>query len=102
MIYPRQAVCIIKDFVLGPYYNPMSKNDPYKRITLLPESITDEAKMTMKNLFGIKMDELNSREANDILVRTCPKENSTVTKVATRSSSTGSASGAKRYINISF
>lgn len=80
----------------------MSKNDPYKRITLLPESMTDEAKITMKNLFGIKMDELNSREANDILVRTCPKENSTVAKMATRSTSTSSASGAKRCFLFSF
>ncbi|KAI5633786.1 sentrin-specific protease 7 [Phthorimaea operculella] len=80
---------------LGPYYNPMSKNDPYKRITLLPDMITEEAKGTMKSLFGRQMDELNSREANEILVRTCPKESSHPSKMATRSSTAANSSGAK-------
>lgn len=73
----------------------MSKIDPYKRITLLPESITEEAKTAFKTLFGKVMDELNAREANDILVRTCPKESNSVTKM-TRSMSASSTSGAKR------
>ncbi|KAJ2946995.1 hypothetical protein O0L34_g16339 [Tuta absoluta] len=80
---------------LGPYYNPMSKNDPYKRITLLPDLITEEAKGTMKSLFGRQMDELNSREANEILVRTCPKESNNSNKMATRSSTAANSSGAK-------
>ncbi|KAL4706533.1 hypothetical protein ACJJTC_015731 [Scirpophaga incertulas] len=79
----------------GPYYNPMSKIDPYKRITLLPDAISDEAKGALKALFGKLMDELNAGEANDILVRTCPKESSNVTKMATRSICASSTSGAK-------
>lgn len=55
----------------------MSKVDPFKRITLLPETITEDCKVALKALFGKVMDELNSREANDILVRTCPKESNT-------------------------
>lgn len=77
----------------------MSKIDPYRRITLLPETLTEEAKLTLQKLFGKLMDELNSREANDILVRTCPKESSNVTKMATRSSTAANASGVKRYID---
>lgn len=84
----------------GPYYNPMSKIDQFKRITLLPESITEEAKSAFKILFGKLMDELNGREANDILVRTCPKESNNVTKMTTRSISASNASGAKRYLCI--
>ncbi|KAL4709066.1 hypothetical protein ACJJTC_005927 [Scirpophaga incertulas] len=79
----------------GPYYNPMSKIHPYKRITLLPDAISDDAKGALKALFGKLMDELNAGEANDILVRTCPKESSNVTKMATRSICASSTSGAK-------
>lgn len=68
----------------------MSKTDPYRRITLLPEIITEEAKVALNTLFGKVTDELNSREANDILVRTCPKESNNVTKMATRSLSASS------------
>lgn len=76
----------------------MSKIDPFKRITLLPETISDEAKITLKVLFGKVMDELNAREANDILVRTCPKESNNVARMATRSSSAAITSGAKRCV----
>lgn len=77
----------------------MSKIDPFKRITLLPEIITDDSKMTLKALFGKVMDELNAREANDILVRTCPKESNNVTRMATRLSS-AIASGTKRCVKL--
>ncbi|XP_047986051.1 LOW QUALITY PROTEIN: uncharacterized protein LOC125226181 [Leguminivora glycinivorella] len=79
----------------GPYYNPMSKIDPQRRITLLPDCISEEAKSAFKILFGKTMDELNGREANDILVRTCTKEGNSVAKMTTRSSSASSTSGAK-------
>lgn len=80
----------------------MSKIDPFKRITLLPETISDEAKMTLKMLFGKVMDELNAREANDILVRTCPKESNNVARMATRLSNASVASGAKRFVGKLF
>ncbi|KOB73014.1 Sentrin/sumo-specific protease senp7 [Operophtera brumata] len=92
--YIRNSLDMVEDS--GPYYDPMSKVDPFKRITLLPETITEDCKVALKALFGKVMDELNSREANDILVRTCPKENnSNVTKMTTRSCSVSSGSGAK-------
>lgn len=74
----------------------MSKVDSYRRITLLPEYISEEAKSALKILFGKAMDELNSREANDILVRTCPKESNNITKIATRSLNASLASGVKK------
>ncbi|KAG7299477.1 hypothetical protein JYU34_016438 [Plutella xylostella] len=88
-VYIRKALEMTDES--GPYYNPISKIDPFKRITLLPESISEDAKVTLKTLFGKVMDELNAREANDILVRTCPKEGNNVTKMATRSSSASNA-----------
>ncbi|XP_063379205.1 uncharacterized protein LOC134666031 isoform X1 [Cydia fagiglandana] len=92
-IYIRKALDMTDE--TGPYYNPMSKIDPQRRITLLPDCITDEAKAAFKILFGKTMDELNGREANDILVRTCTKEGNSVAKMATRSTSASSTSGAK-------
>lgn len=76
----------------------MSKTDPYKRITLLPETINEDVKVTFKALFGKVMDELNTKEANEILVRTCDKkECNNVSKLITRSMSASSVSGNKRY-----
>lgn len=78
----------------------MSKMDPYRRITLLPDVITEDTKVALTALFGRLMDELNSREANNILIRSCQnnsKETNNVSKVTTRSCSVSSGSGAKRY-----
>ncbi|CAH0749698.1 unnamed protein product [Diatraea saccharalis] len=91
--YIRRVLDMSEDS--GPYYNPMSKIDPYKRITLLPDALSEETKISFKSLLGKKMDELNAKEANDILVRTCPKESNNVTKMATRSLSASSTSGVK-------
>lgn len=74
----------------------MAKEDPYKRITLLPEVISDDAKNALKALFGKVIDELNVREANEILVRTCPKETNNIPKLVTRSISASISSGTKR------
>ena len=60
------------------YFDPCSKEDMHKRITLLPEIISDEMKKLLKTFYEGKIDELTSKEANDILLKTCPKE---VTKV---------------------
>lgn len=47
----------------------------HKRITLLPEKLTDDSKIKLKSLFfPDKMAELNPKEANDILLRASPKD----------------------------
>nr|XP_032510951.1 uncharacterized protein LOC116765553 isoform X5 [Danaus plexippus plexippus] len=79
----------------GQFYNPSSKEDPYKRITLLPDVLTDETKTVFKSIFGKRMEELTAKEANEILVRTCPIENSNTSKLITRSMSTSINSGNK-------
>nr|XP_031839540.1 uncharacterized protein LOC116430050 isoform X2 [Nomia melanderi] len=60
----------------GPYYDPAGKDHTHKRITLLPEKLTEEAKVVLKNLFSRRrlLEELSSKEANDILVRASPKD----------------------------
>nr|XP_022918733.1 uncharacterized protein LOC111427716 [Onthophagus taurus] len=59
------------------YFDPISKQEAFKRITILPEHFGDEAKVVFKQIYGkppLTMEELNAKEANSILVKTCPKE----------------------------
>ncbi|XP_063983794.1 uncharacterized protein LOC135165921 [Diachasmimorpha longicaudata] len=62
---------------IGPYYDPAGKDHTHKRITLLPEKISEESKNILKQLFSQNnlCEELNSKEANDILVKASPKDN---------------------------
>ncbi|XP_015114998.1 uncharacterized protein LOC107039748 [Diachasma alloeum] len=62
---------------IGPYYDPAGKDHTHKRITLLPEKISEESKNILKQLFHQNnlCEELNSKEANDILVKASPKDN---------------------------
>lgn len=65
----------------GYYFDPVSTEEAYKRITILPEHFGDDTKMIFKQIYGKPnnmMEELTSKEANNILLRTCPKE---ITKV---------------------
>lgn len=60
----------------GPYYDPAGKDHTHKRITLLPEKLSEESKAALKNLFSYRhlLVELNTKEANDILIRASPKD----------------------------
>ncbi|XP_043519425.1 uncharacterized protein LOC122533609 isoform X2 [Frieseomelitta varia] len=60
----------------GPYYDPAGKDHTHKRITLLPEKLSEESKVVLKSLFSRRrlLEELNSKEANDILIRASPKD----------------------------
>lgn len=70
----------------GPYYDPAGKDHTHRRITLLPEKLTDESKAVLKNVFMPKglLAELNPKEANDILVRASPKDNSQIQGISKR------------------
>lgn len=66
-----------------PYFDPLSTQETCRRITVLPELLFDNVKVLFKQIYGKPhniMDELNAKEANDILMMTCPKE---VTKLIT-------------------
>lgn len=56
-----------------PYYDPTSRDAAHKRITLLPETITDDGKQILREIFESKLEELSMSEANEILVRASPK-----------------------------
>ncbi|RZF40329.1 hypothetical protein LSTR_LSTR006938 [Laodelphax striatellus] len=61
-----------------PYYDPASANESQRRITLLPENISNDCNDLLKKLFlnleRTEYEELSQNEANDILVRASPKE----------------------------
>lgn len=57
------------------YYDPISVVDEsFRRITFLPDEISDEEKKALQSICGPLLEELNAKEANDILIKTCPKE----------------------------
>ena len=51
-----------------------SQDETQKRITILPEKLTEENKVVLKQHFEHKLQELESKDANEILVRSSPKD----------------------------
>jgi len=51
-----------------------SGDETQKRVTILPEKLTDENKILLKRHFGTTLQEVESKEANEILVRSSPKD----------------------------
>ncbi|XP_044752957.1 uncharacterized protein LOC123312542 isoform X2 [Coccinella septempunctata] len=62
------------------YYDPLSDTESHRRLTILPENIPDEVRMALIEIYRPSMngnnilEELTLKEANDILIKTCPKE----------------------------
>ena len=56
------------------YIDVQSTDETQKRITILPEKLTEENKMILKQHFTGKVQELESKDANEILVRSSPKD----------------------------
>ncbi|CAL7933808.1 unnamed protein product [Xylocopa violacea] len=75
----------------GPYYDPAGKDHTHKRITLLPEKLTEESKIVLKNLFKRRrlLEELSSKEANDILVRASPKDSLQIQSLSKKENQAG-------------
>jgi sentrin-specific protease 7 len=55
-----------------------SLDETQKRITILPEKLTDENKTTLKANYGDTVQDLEAKDANEILVRSSPKEMSSL------------------------
>lgn len=67
------------------YFDPLSEvNETHRRITLLPDHFTDDMKLNMKKIYAHQsltppftsniLEELTPKEANHILMKSCPKE----------------------------
>ena len=59
----------------GLYYDPfiIQNDDTIKKITMLPEKLTDEAKDLLKLFYGKYITELSNKEANELLVNSTPR-----------------------------
>lgn len=59
----------------NPYYNPTDRCEPYKRIVLQMETITEEAKSVIKTIFTTTvLEEIQLNEASELLLRSCSKD----------------------------
>ena len=56
------------------YLDVQSNDETQKRITILPEKLTEDNKAILKQHFGSNMQELGSKDANEILVRSSPED----------------------------
>lgn len=72
----REELCMTADGDY--YYDPLStEEEAFRRITLLPDDVGDNDKDIFQTIYGGSpnlIDELNVKEANDILIKTCPKD----------------------------
>jgi hypothetical protein len=54
----------------APYFSPLSRSEPQKKIVFLAENINEEAKSVIKSIYQRSiLDEINNRDANEMLVR---------------------------------
>jgi len=67
----------MKDASKEPYFDSETSKETQKRITLLPERVSDEAKLIIKRIFSKEfgkdvMTSIDAKDANIILVRASP------------------------------
>jgi hypothetical protein len=72
-----RALLNMTDPAKDPYFESLSTNETQRRITVLPESISDEARLYIKKIFGKeygpdKLTCLEAKDANVILVKASP------------------------------
>uniref|UniRef100_A0AAR5P600 Ubiquitin-like protease family profile domain-containing protein n=2 Tax=Dendroctonus ponderosae TaxID=77166 RepID=A0AAR5P600_DENPD len=63
----------------GLYFDPTEEtDDSFRKITLLPDDAIEEQKTIFDQLYGVApfnvLEELTAKEANNILIKACPKE----------------------------
>jgi len=70
----RARASLAMNSVQSFYIDITSQDETQKRITILPEKLTDDNKMILKRFFASSLQEVESKEANEILVRSSPKD----------------------------
>jgi hypothetical protein len=57
-------------FSAAPYFSPISRSEPQKKIVCLAESINEETRSIIKSIYSRSvLEEINNRDANEMLVR---------------------------------
>ena len=52
----------------------ISTDETMKRLTILPDKLTEENRTAITKLYGDLIEELDSKHANEILVKSSPKD----------------------------
>lgn len=60
---------------IGLWLDNLSPDETQKRITILPDKMNDESKIILTRLFGNNLAEIDNKFANELLVRSSPKDN---------------------------
>jgi hypothetical protein len=84
----------------GLYFDLSSPDDTMKRITMLPEKMTDDVKSLLTQFYGNLITELDSKTANEMLVKSTPKTSAMQQQAALqKKSSSDGTSGASTVGN---
>jgi hypothetical protein len=77
----------------APFFSPISRSEPHKKIVFLAENINDEAKSAIKSIYsrGV-LEEISNRDANEMLVRSTGIPLAAPTAAAVQNNSTNDAS----------
>ena len=62
----------------GLWFDMGSADETMKRLTILPDRLTEENKTAIVKLYGSMIEELDSKHANEILVRSSPKDSKVI------------------------
>ncbi len=68
----------------GLFFDLSSEDETMKRITMLPEKMMDDVKQSLMSFFGNNIDELDSKTANELLVKSTPKTSTQQQMVKTK------------------
>jgi hypothetical protein len=56
--------------LVAPFFSPLSRDEPQKKIVFLAEAITEETKGMIKSIYPRPvLEEISNRDANEMLVR---------------------------------
>lgn len=54
----------------APFFSPLSRHEPHKKIVFLADAVSDETKSVIKSLYSRQiLEDINNRDANEMLVR---------------------------------
>ncbi|XP_059614832.1 uncharacterized protein LOC132260612 [Phlebotomus argentipes] len=72
--YIRNSLDMASNATSGPYFDPCTKHESVRRITILAEVITDETKSVIKSLYSTaELEEITFKDANELYKRSTMK-----------------------------
>jgi hypothetical protein len=64
------SLTVISSLLTAPFYAPLSRNETQRKIIFLTENVSEETKNVLKSIYKDQaLEEINNRDANELLVR---------------------------------